>query len=70
MLSGGSDSVMIPIGISPSSYYIFFCLQIARSFHDKLVLMLLLQAWEALWHAEHFHKGTVIQLKHHDLGIL
>ena len=29
-----------------------------------------MQGWEVLWHAEHFHKETMIQLKLHAHGIV
>lgn len=44
MLCGGSDSVMIPIGISPIPCYLFcflIFLEIAGISHDMLVLVLL-----------------------------
>ncbi|XP_048431224.1 3-oxoacyl-[acyl-carrier-protein] synthase I, chloroplastic isoform X2 [Pyrus x bretschneideri] len=46
MLCGGSDSGMIPLGFTQSFTY------------NNLVLMQLLEDWEALWHAEHCHKET------------
>ncbi|KAM1701337.1 hypothetical protein ACFXTH_026726 [Malus domestica] len=38
--------------------------------YSNLVLMQLLEDWEALWHAEHCHKETMIRPKHHALGIV
>lgn len=73
MLCGGSDAAIIPIGSSvvldylkeSIFHYHHYCflyeLYLKHAFSEYWTCIL--KDWEVLWHAEHFHRGMVIQLK-------
>lgn len=73
MLCGGSDAAIIPIGILFCILLlILFCLLVVSYTAINLISIQqsLIQAWEALWHAGHSHRGTLILPKLHALGTL
>jgi len=69
MLCGGSDAAIIPIGII-LSLFLSWLVWNYLAMNTILIQQSLVQVWEALWPAEHSHKGIPILPKLHALGTL